>query len=82
MVQIATVTNADIFFCETTCVLEGDDPLGCCSLMVFENIDRWVEEGVKLSKVTLNVCDKAGEMENELLVELQSKSISKVAETE
>ena len=44
--------------------------------------DRCIEEGVKLSKVTLNISDKAGKMKNELLVELQSKSSSKVAETE
>ena len=41
-----------------------------------------MEDAVKLNKVTLNVCDKAGVMANELLVKLQSKSSSKVAETE
>ena len=41
-----------------------------------------MEDAVKLNKVTLNVCDKAGEMANEFLVKLQSKSSSKVAETE
>ena len=70
MVEIAAVTDVGKIFCETTYVLEGDDPLGCCSQMAFEKIDRHIEEGVKIRKVTLNVFDKAGEMANELLVEL------------
>ena len=47
--------------------------------MVFEKIDSCMEDAVKLNKVTLNVCDKAGEMANQLLVKVQSKSSPKVA---
>ena len=81
MVEIAAVTDVG-FFCETTYILEGDDALGCCCWMVFEKIDSCMEDAIKPNKVTLNVCDKAGEMANELLVKLQSKRSSKVAETE
>ena len=82
MVEIAAVTDVGKMFCETTYVLEGNDPLGCWSWIAFKKINRHIKEGVKLSKVTLNVCNKAGKMSNQLLVELQSKSSSKVAETE
>ena len=82
MVEIAAVTDVGKMFCETTYILEGNDHLGCCSWIAFKKINRHIKEGVKLSKVTLNVCNKAGKMSNQLLVELQSKSSSKVAETE
>ena len=36
MVEIAAVTDVGNFFCETTYILDGDDPLGSCSWIAFE----------------------------------------------
>ena len=82
MVELAAVADIGKIFCETTYVLEGDDPLGCCSWMAFENLDRYVEEGVKLNSATINACDKAGELANEVLAKLQSISTAKISEVE
>ena len=49
-------------FCESTYSLEGDAPLGATCWIVFERLDKHIENGVMLSNENMKACDRAGEL--------------------
>ena len=62
IVEFAVVAQVGKVFCESTYALEGDDPLGSTCWMIFDRLDRYVNQGIFLSADTLKACDHAGEL--------------------
>ena len=62
LVEFAIVAQVGKLLCELTHALEDDHHLEVSCWMIFEQLDEYVESGITLSKETVKVCDKAGEM--------------------
>eukprot|EP00957_Ditylum_brightwellii_P127454 9719094-Ditylum_brightwellii.AAC.1 len=75
MVQMAITAEVSKPFYEATYILEGDEPLGVICWVVFENLDRCIEDGVNLNEKTVNICDRAAELVQVVRSRLQEEKL-------
>ena len=65
MVEAAAVADVGRFFCQSTYLLEGDDPLSLSAWTVFEKLDKYVKTGldnVRFREETHKICTRAAEL--------------------
>ena len=62
IVEFAVVSQVGRIFCQSTYSLEGDDPIGASCWLIFERLDKYANDGVILSNITAQACDRAGEL--------------------